>query len=102
MKYFVVLAMAAFGAGTASVSLANHVDNKNFSDRDPSTEFYICHTPDHRNDRFVFNLFDRGYCNTHIDGHVIFVSNIEAFQDHLVYSKIICMQRRVQCQAPEN
>ena len=101
MKYFAVFALAALGAGTASVSLADHVDSKIFSNRDPQTEFYICHTLDHRDDRFVFNMLDRNYCNTQIDGHVIFVSNVEAFQDHIVHSKIICMQRMRQCQAPE-
>ena len=99
MRYIAVLALAAFGAGIASSASADHVDDRIFSDRDPDAEFYICHTQDHRNDRFVFNVADRDYCNDEIGGHVIFLGSVEVFKAHLQYSKTVCMQRSRACQA---
>ena len=72
------------------------MDERDFTDLDADNEYYVCHTDDHINDRFVFNPYDRDFCNKELLGHVILLSAREAAL-HAAASKIVCYQRNRVC-----
>lgn len=99
MRVLVFLAAVSALFGFIGVAQADHLENENYSDRDPESEFYVCHTPDHANDRFVYNRRDRDFCNDVLSGHVQFYERTEAIV-HVRRSLIICYQRSRLCKAP--
>ncbi|MCZ6765262.1 MAG: hypothetical protein O7C63_10040 [Alphaproteobacteria bacterium] len=98
MKKIVFLTATAFLVASAGVASANHMDERDFTDLDASREYFVCHTDDHLNDRFVFNPRDRDFCNEELLGHVILLESPEAAL-HASASKIICYQRNRVCVA---
>lgn len=98
MKTLAFLTAVAVVAGTAGLATADHLDDANYSDRDPENEFFICHTADHNNDRFIYNARDRDFCKDVLEGHVEFYPSSEAAL-HVSLSNIICYQRNPLCKA---
>ena len=72
------------------------MDERDFTDLDANEEYFVCHTDDHLNDRFVFNLRDRDFCNEELLGHVILLASRQAAL-HAAASEIICYQRNSVC-----
>ena len=100
MKALCVLGVGVIIFGFIGSAFADHVDDRDFTKRDPANEWFICHTTDdHRNDIFLNNHDGRDYCNGELEGHVLFVSGADA-SFHVAQSKSICAQLNKLCKAP--
>lgn len=98
--FLTVAAMIIVGSVGLAVAEENADDLTDFTQRNPDTQWYVCHTDNHRNDRFVNNIADRDFCHDVANGTVLLTEGGET-GDHIAFSKIICNQRNVLCLAAE-
>ncbi len=102
MKSATIVITAVLFAGNIGIAFAeeNADELTDFTQRDAGNEWFVCHTENHLNDRFVNNIADRDFCHDVTDGTVLLTSGQETGA-HITQSKILCNQRNENCLAPE-